>query len=59
MAVSTALSGLGYNTGACQGFKHNSDSNKGIIKLDWNINDNNKLAVIYNFLDALKTKSKV
>ena len=56
MAVSTALSGLGYNTGAYQGFKHNSDSNKGIIKLDWNINDNNKLAVIYNFLDASKDK---
>ena len=56
MAVSTALSGLGYNTGSYQGFKHNSNSNKGIIKFDWNINDNNKLAVIYNFLDASKDK---
>ena len=56
IAVSSALSSLGYNTGAYQGFKHNSDSNKGIIKLDWNINDNNKLAVIYNFLDASKDK---
>lgn len=56
IAVSSALSNLGYNTGAYQGFKHNSDSNKGIIKLDWNINDNNKLAVIYNFLDASKDK---
>ena len=56
VAVSAALSGLGYNTGAYQGFRHNSDSNKGIIKLDWNINDNNKLAVIYNFLDASKDK---
>jgi outer membrane receptor protein involved in Fe transport len=47
---------FGYNPGAYQGFIHNSNSNKGIIKLDWNINDNNKLAVIYNFLDASKDK---
>ncbi len=56
MQVSTELGKLGYNTGAYQGFTHNSDSNKGIIKLDWNIDDNNKLAVIYNFLDASKDK---
>lgn len=54
--VSTELGKLGYNTGAYQGFKHNSDSNKGIIKFDWNINDNHKLAFIYNFLDASKDK---
>jgi hypothetical protein len=47
---------FGYNPGAYQGFIHNSNSNKGIIKLDWNIDDNNKLAVIYNFLDASKDK---
>jgi hypothetical protein len=35
-----------------KGFVHNSNSNKGIV-FDWNINDN-KLAVIYNFLDASK-----
>lgn len=56
MHVSTELAKLGYNTGAYQGFTHNSDSNKGIIKLDWNINDDHKLAVIYNFLDASKDK---
>ncbi|MBE0392306.1 carboxypeptidase regulatory-like domain-containing protein [Flavobacterium sp. PL002] len=56
VAVATALGNLGYNTGAYQGFTHNSDSNKGIIKFDWNINDDNKLAVIYNFLDASKDK---
>lgn len=54
--VSNALAALGYDTGAYQGFTHNSDSNKGIIKLDWNINDDHKLAVIYNFLDASKDK---
>ncbi|EIA08398.1 carboxypeptidase regulatory-like domain-containing protein [Flavobacterium frigoris] len=56
MHVSTELGKLGYNTGAYEGFTHNSDSNKGIIKFDWNINDNHKLAVIYNFLDASKDK---
>ena len=56
IAVSDALSSLGYDTGAYQGFTHNSNSNKGIIKFDWNIDDNNKLAVIYNFLDASKDK---
>lgn len=56
MHVSTELGKLGYNTGAYQGFTHNSNSSKGIVKLDWNINDNHKLAVIYNFLDASKDK---
>jgi len=56
MSVSSALKTLGYDTGAYQGFTHNSNSSKGIIKLDWNINDNHKLAVIYNFLDASKEK---
>jgi hypothetical protein len=64
IAVYNALTNLkdasgknfGYNPGAYQGFTHNSNSNKGIIKIDWNINDNNKLAVIYNFLDASKDK---
>lgn len=56
MHVSTELGKLGYNTGTYQGFTHNSNSSKGIIKLDWNIDDNNKLAVIYNFLDASKDK---
>ncbi|CAC9974495.1 TonB-dependent receptor [Flavobacterium panici] len=56
IAVSDALAKLGYNTGAYQGFKHESNSSKGIIKVDWNINDNHKLAVIYNFLDASKDK---
>ena len=50
--VQTALAGLGYDTGAYQGFTHASNSNKGIIKFDWNINDNNRLSFVYNFLDA-------
>ena len=56
IAVQNALANLGYNTGAYQGFTHDSESSKGIFKLDWNVNDNNQLAVIYNWLDASKDK---
>lgn len=45
-----------YNPGAIQGFTYASESTKGIFKLDWNIDDNNRLAVIYNFLNASKEK---
>ncbi len=56
IAVQDFLSGLGYDTGAYEGFTHATESVKGIFKLDWNINDNNRLAVVYNFLDASKEK---
>ena len=49
MAVQSALSGLGYDTGAYEGFIHEAGSTKGIVKLDWNINDNHRMALIYNF----------
>ncbi|NER17485.1 TonB-dependent receptor [Spongiivirga citrea] len=41
-----------YNPGAFENFNFDSESTKGIFKLDWNINDNNRLALIYNFLNA-------
>ncbi|WP_422079728.1 TonB-dependent receptor [Ulvibacterium sp.] len=56
LAVQSALSGLGYDTGRYQGFTYGAESTKGILKLDWNINDKNRLAIIYNFLDAAKEK---
>jgi hypothetical protein len=56
IAVSDALLELGYNPGRYEGFNYGAESTKGIIKLDWNINDNNRLAVIYNFLNASKEK---
>ncbi|MCM4153316.1 TonB-dependent receptor [Arenibacter sp. N53] len=56
ISVQSALSVLGYNTGAYQGFTFGAKSTKGIFKLDWNINDNNRLAIIYNFLNASKEK---
>jgi hypothetical protein len=54
--VQSALRGVGYEPGAFEGFIHESNSTKGIFKLDWNINDNNRLAIIYNFLNASKEK---
>ncbi len=52
IAVSDALAGLGYETGPFEGYLLDTESIKGIFKLDWNINENNRLALIYNFLDA-------
>ncbi|NEV94329.1 TonB-dependent receptor [Psychroflexus sp. YR1-1] len=54
MAVSNALANLGYDTGRFEGFNYNSESTKGILKLDWNINKDHKAALIYNFLRASK-----
>lgn len=45
-----------YNPGRFTGFNFDQESTKGIVKLDWNINDNNRLAIIYNFLNATKGK---
>lgn len=50
--VSSLLSGLGYETGPFENFKHDSQSTKGIFKLDWNISQNHRLTATYNFLDA-------
>ena len=50
--VQAALASIGYDTGPYEGYLLDTESIKGIFKLDWNINDNNRLALIYNFLDA-------
>jgi len=56
IAVRDALLAVDYDPGAYEGFTHKAESTKGIFKLDWNINDNNRLAIIYNFLNASKEK---
>jgi hypothetical protein len=45
-----------YNPGRIEGFNYDAESTKGIIKFDWNINSNHRLAFIYNFLRASKEK---
>ncbi len=47
---------LYYNPGRYEGFNFAQESVKGIFKLDWNINESSRLALIYNFLDASKEK---
>ena len=56
MAVSDALRGLGYETGAYEGYTHDSNNEKGIFKLDWNMSNNHSLTATYNFLNATKDK---
>lgn len=56
ITVRDALLDIGYDPGAYKGFTYATNSTKGIFKLDWNINDNNRLAIIYNFLNASKEK---
>jgi len=52
--VSSTLAGLGYETGPYENYTQRTDNQKGIIKLDWNINKNHTLTATYNFLDASK-----
>ncbi|MFZ9003217.1 MAG: TonB-dependent receptor [Robiginitalea sp.] len=47
---------LFYDPGRYEGFNYDQESTKGIFKLDWNISENSRLAIIYNFLDASKEK---
>jgi hypothetical protein len=56
-AVSKALKdNFGYETGAYEGYLHQTNNTKAIIKLDWNINQDHKFALTYNTLNASKEK---
>ena len=56
-AVSNVLkSKFGYESGLFENYKHNTNSYKALLKFDLNINDNNKLSVTFNTLDAFKDK---
>ncbi|MDH5588917.1 MAG: carboxypeptidase regulatory-like domain-containing protein, partial [Gemmatimonadota bacterium] len=41
-----------YDTGPYQGYIHETDNNKLLAKLDWNINETNNLSFRYSYLDA-------
>ena len=43
-----------YDPGPFQGFIHETNNDKLLVKLDWNINDNNNLTFRYNLLDAVR-----
>ncbi len=42
----------GYDPGPYEGFIHETDNNKYLVKLDWNINPNHNATFRYNFLEA-------
>lgn len=48
------MSEYGYDTGAFSNFRYNRDNTKGLLRLDFNLNQSHKLSVSYNFLDAFK-----
>jgi hypothetical protein len=55
--ISNALnSRFNYETGAYEGYTHHANSSKGLLKLDFNLNDHNTFTVAYNFLNAFKDK---
>lgn len=41
-----------YDPGAYEGYIFNTDNDKLLAKLDWNVNDVNKVSLRYNYLDA-------
>jgi hypothetical protein len=56
-AVSKALKDrFGYETGAYEGYLHQTNSTKGLAKLDFVLNKSNTITATYNFLDAFKQK---
>jgi hypothetical protein len=44
----------GYDTGPYQGYTNNTDNNKLLLKLDWNITNQHNASLRYNYLDAVR-----
>jgi len=55
--VSSTLAEYDYETGVYEGYTHETNNEKGIIKLDWNINKNHTLTATYNFLRASREQN--
>ncbi|MBC7778383.1 MAG: TonB-dependent receptor [Phycisphaerae bacterium] len=55
-AVSNALKSIGYDPGAYENFTLEAPNLKGLAKLDWNISNNHKFSLTYNYLDASQQK---
>ncbi|TNE64832.1 MAG: TonB-dependent receptor [Bacteroidetes bacterium] len=45
-----------YDSGPYEDYKHNTNNQKGLLKLDWNISTVHKLTLTGNFLDAFREK---
>lgn len=52
--ISTLLAGapFNYQTGPYQGYDHETGATKFLVKLDYNLNDRNKISIRYNHLDS-------
>lgn len=48
------ISAYGYDPGVYQGYTHDTDNEKLLAKLDWNINGRNNLSLRYNYLNAFR-----
>ncbi|GMQ81095.1 MAG: carboxypeptidase regulatory-like domain-containing protein [Rhodothermia bacterium] len=46
------ISEYDYDPGVYQGYTHDTENEKLLAKLDWNINDRNNLSLRYNYLNA-------
>lgn len=54
-ALSSFLSeNYGFSTGPYEGYDLKTNSDKGTVKLDYNINNNHKLTVKYNYLESYR-----
>lgn len=54
-ALSTFLNtNYGYNPGPYDGYKLQQNSDKGTLKIDWNISTKHKLSIKYNYLKSYK-----
>lgn len=56
LVSNTLRNAFGYETGPYEEYEHRTNNQKGIFKLDWNINQSHTLTATYNFLDAFKEK---
>jgi hypothetical protein len=46
------MSAYGYDPGVYQDYTHNTDNEKFIAKIDWNLSDNHNMSLRYNYMDA-------
>ncbi|HEY9116574.1 MAG TPA: TonB-dependent receptor, partial [Roseivirga sp.] len=58
IAVSNILEQrYGYQTGPYQGYTHDTNNEKGLIKFDWNVNQKHNVTLTYNFLNAFRDQN--
>ncbi len=48
------IEAYGYDPGLYEGYIHETDNDKLLVKLNWNINQNNDLSFRWSFLDAMR-----